>query len=100
MKGPLGRLIDRLINPVPQNVEAVIYGQYKGMAIRLRPVTNADGRVTEWIPDPEVVALVEAGGASSAAHPPTLPGPAQQPGQATAAPTVPDGFNPAGIDGL
>lgn len=93
--------ISRLLDPIPQNPNAILYGWYDGMAIPLRPVMDSSGRITDWIKDPADIERLEAARARrAAAHPPPLV-PAQPPAlPPQTAQTAPSGFNPAGVAGL
>ena len=92
--------IDRWLDETCQNPDAVIYGEYQGLDVRLRPVMR-DGRVVDWIPDPETVAAIDKGTLLEAAAtpPPTLPAPPLPPPLPTPS-FNPPSFNPAGIPGL
>lgn len=98
MRGFLRRLGAKLFSPVPQNPRAIILGNYGTAIVQLRPVMDSDHVITEWVPDPDSVALLDAARAreAAAAVAPTTPEPPNVPG----GPTLPAGFNPAGVAGL
>ena len=96
------RFVTRAVSPVPQNLNAVIYGEYKGHAVRLRPKLE-DGRpwlVKEWVPDTDSCRMVdlELEEAASSKQP-DAPAQLAQPEQ-KADSSVPEGFNPAACMGL
>ena len=68
-----------------------MFGRYKDMVVRLRPVIGDSGRITEWIPDPDTAAAVDR--AVAGGTPPPAP-------TALPAPSYAPPFNPAGIPGL
>ncbi len=57
--GLLAMAVD-YVDPVPQNVNAVVMGKYKGILVRLVPVLSADGHVESWIPDPQETPRIDA----------------------------------------
>jgi len=95
----LRKFFARLLDPVPQNPNAIIYGRYDGMVIPLRPVMDSRGRITDWIQDPADIERVKAARARMAAAHPTPSVPAQPP-VIPQAPAATGGFNPSGMNGL
>jgi len=95
--GAVWKLLTDWMDPVCQDVDAVMYEEHDGCGVRLVPVVD-NGRVTKWIPDPRELAEMERLRASPAyvapqpsatpALPPPLPGGASAP------------FNPAGVPGI
>lgn len=74
------RAVEDALDPVCQNPDAVIYGRANGMTVRMRPIRGSDGRIADWIPDPDKLFLVAeeeareaAEAAASAPPPPPLP---------------------------
>lgn len=103
------RKIKDMLDPVTQDPDAIMYTIHDGVAIRLRPAMGADGRIKEWIKDPDEIAALNSLRAKQAAtNPPPICGaPAPVPTAAqtqtpapTAAPGGTGGFNPAGVSGL
>ena len=61
MKQKIARKIKRLFDPVVQDHGAIMFGDYKGQSVLLRPVLSPcdQTRIERWVPDPEVVMAVE-----------------------------------------
>ena len=75
------------VDPVCQNRNAVILGEYNGFTVRLVPVEGADGCVESWIPDPREAQRIDA---MLAANPGLAPAPQQPaPQQVTQQPAPP-----------
>lgn len=62
----IGHLIDKLdawleagSEEICQDKTMVLYGKYKGETVRLVPVLSDDGSVSGWIPDPDIVKIVD-----------------------------------------
>lgn len=91
----IGHLIDRLdawleagSEEICQDKTMVLYGKYKGETVRLVPVLSDDGSVSGWIPDPEIVKIIDsnniATGGCNTQTPPTTT-------------TEPPDFNPSDL---
>lgn len=90
------RIWQRLRSPVPQNRNALMFSEYRGRPVLLRPKVSVDRPwlVEEWIPDPDECREIDRDQAGPAcAEPPSLP---MADADSDAAPDV----NPAGVSGL
>lgn len=72
------RLPGRLLDPVDQNPNAILFGEHAGMLVRLRPVVEANGHIKKWVPDPQEAADAERAAATPQTPAPPTPQPTPQ----------------------
>lgn len=98
---------DRLVSPVPQSRLTVLYGEYRGMAVRKVPVVHDDRPwlIKAWINDPDQCAAIDEMLAAKSNSTGKGTSESEQTGTPAMPPLPPDSpdepdVNPASVNGL